>query len=497
MITKSKKIVSIMLTLSFLAATVLVSPMQNTAVNADVGQIPLEIPTLDEVTAQAYCVYDKTTGEVILSRAPNDMIYPASMTKILTAQLGLDYLDTDDYLTVSQNAIDATTSDSTLMGLCVGETIKVSELLYGMLLPSGNDAANVVAEGTIEALFNQYPSTSESVGPDGVNASYFENLMGMTSSEILETSTLTCFALLMNLRAQNLGCTGSHFTNANGLHDEMHYTTAYDLTLIIAKAVENPDFCTIISSPTHIFAATNIHTEDGWSIVKNTNNLLNDPWLAATTPEGEDTHLTALVGGKTGTTSDAGTGMTLYTVNENGHELMIAVCGIPYEEASWQTRYVASVTAYGNLACWESDPTSVIPGTTGDYRRFNSTVDELPIYDPLIIPGENTDMSDYPYAVAQVQPTPEPTSEEQNPTSTPSDSDSDKDSDEDEKEEAEESALVVFAEENTVLFIAICVFLALILICLTCVIIRVVNVSRRKRRKPKMRPKRSAGDYIK
>lgn len=495
-----KKSIASLLTTIVLMGAFLVNQDNASKVNADVGQIPLDIPTLEEVNAQAYCVFDKTAGEVILSKNPDQTIYPASMTKIMTALLGLDYLSTDAYLTVSQESIDATTLDSTLMGLSVGESVKVSELLYGMMLPSGNDAANVVAEGVVEALINQYPSTSDEVGPDGVNASYLETALGMSSQEILETSELAAFAKLMTLRATNIGCTGSNFVNANGLHDDMHYTTASDLTLIMSKAIENPDFCTIISSPTHIFAGTNIHTEDGWSIVRNTNNLLNDPWLAATTHEGEETHLAALIGGKTGTTSVAGTGMTLYTVNENGHELLISVCGIPYEESGWQTRYVASVTAYGNLQCWQNDPQSVIPGTTGDYRRFNSTLEEQPQYDPLIIPGQNTDMSGYPYSdVATTEPTisDEANPEESNPSSTGQvgkDEDEDKE-DEDEKDK-EQLAIVIFAKENTVFFVALSVLALLIVLCLTMVIIRVINIQKRKRRKPKMRPKRSAGDYI-
>lgn len=360
-------------------------------VNAYIGQPELQLPTLDEVECTSYCVYDKTTGEIILSKVCHNRIFPASMTKIMTAQLGFDYLDygEDSYLTVSQNAIDNVTSDSTLMYISVGERVKVSELFYGMMLPSGNDAANVVAEGVIEALFRDYPAGGEEVGPDGVNAQYFVDKLGLSEEEILENYRLTAFAELMNLRAENIGCLNTHFVNANGLHDDQHYTTSSDLTLIMARACENRDFCTVISSPTHIFEATNYHTEDAWSIVTNTNKILSDPWLCATLPDGTDTHLAAFIGGKTGTTSRAGTCMTTYSVNENGHELFVSVCGI--EEYSNQTRYVASVVAYGHYACWESDPVTVIPGTTSDYRSYNTTAAELPQYDPLVFPGDTID----------------------------------------------------------------------------------------------------------
>ena len=453
---------------------------------ADVSQPELTIPTLDEVECKAFCVYDRTAGEIILSRNPKDQVYPASMTKVMTIQLGMDYLDPDSYLTVSQNALDNVTSDSTLMYLLLGEQVKVSELYYGMMLPSGNDAANVVAEGVIDALFAKYPAGSDSVGPDGVNASYFEEELGMTSQEILYDYKLTAFAALMNLRAKNLGCTGTHFVNPNGLHNDDHYTTAYDLTLIMANASDNPDFNTVIGASTHIFESTNLHTEDGWSIVKNTNNLLNDPWLATKTAEGEDTHLTAFIGGKTGTTSMAGTGMVVYTVNENGHELYISVCGIP--DHAYQTRYVASVTAYGNLACWESDPQTVIPGTTGDYRRFNSTTAELPQYDPLIIPGD--ELKDYLTGTDVTEPsTPEetePTDETEPTESAVPEDDSGKAGNKTKK--ASDSALVIFIKENLLLSGVVDALVTMILICLIALIVRGVKNSRKRKARKKVRP---------
>ncbi|MBR1796390.1 MAG: D-alanyl-D-alanine carboxypeptidase [Clostridiales bacterium] len=370
------------------AVTVLsVIPFIGGSALAVVNQPDITITPLEDIHCAAYCVYDKTADTILLEQQSHNRVYPASMTKIMTFQLGLDYLDPDDYVTVSQNAIDNVTSDSTLMYLAVGEEVKVSELYYGMMLPSGNDAANVVAEAVIKALIENYPEDGE-VGPDGVNASYFTSLLGVSAEEIVTDYPLSAFAELMSLRARNLGCTGTHFVNANGLHSDEHYTTAYDLCLIMAHATENPDFNTVISSPTHVFQATNVHTQDAWSIVRNTNQLLSDPWMASKTAEGEDTHISAFIGGKTGTTSMAGTGMTTYSVNENGHELMIAVCGIPYEEYSHQTEYVTSAVAYGNLACWNSDPVTVIPGNLGDYQRFNWTSDEAPVYDPLIVPGD-------------------------------------------------------------------------------------------------------------
>ena len=374
----------------------------NEVVRAGVEQPDITITPLDEIHCASYCVYDLTADTILLEQQSHNRIYPASMTKIMTFQLGLDYLDPDEYVVASENAINSVASDSTMMYLCVGEEIKVSELYYGLMLPSGNDAANVIGESVINALFRDYPVDGP-VGPDGVNAQYFVDTLGVSAEEILESYPLSAFAELMTLRARNLGCTGTHFSNAHGYHSDDHYTTAFDLCLMMANATRNPDFNTVISSPTHIFQATNCHPEDAWSTVRNTNQILMDPWMTSKTAEGEDTHIAAFIGGKTGTTSVAGTGMTTYSVNENGHELMIAVCGIPYEESTNQTRYVTSAVAYGNLACWESDPVTRVYGTTGDYRWVNAPQSEQPVFDPLINPG------DEPKGFDLVTQTPSPT----------------------------------------------------------------------------------------
>jgi hypothetical protein len=289
------------------------------------------------------------------------------------------------------------------MGVLEGEKVKVSELLYGLMLPSGNDAANVLGEGCIDAFFEKYPAGGSAVNADGVNAQYLLDTMHDSQDHILSSRKLEAFALLMNLRADTLGCKGTHFVNACGLPDDNHYTTAYDLTLIMAAASEIDDFNTLISAPSHVFVGTNRHKADAWSYVKNSNYLLYDPWLASKTANGTDSHLSAVIGGKTGTTSQAGKGLTIYTVNENGHELMISICGIPQDYYFYTTMYLASVTAYGNLACWESDPVTRVYGTTGDYRWVNAPQSEQPVFDPLINPG------DEPKGFDLVTQTPSPT----------------------------------------------------------------------------------------
>ncbi|MBR2294637.1 MAG: D-alanyl-D-alanine carboxypeptidase [Clostridiales bacterium] len=494
-------------TLSCLLTGIIVLPLLSSGVRADIGQPDIQIPSLDELNCSSYCVYDKTTGSEVIGKNSHDRVYPASMTKIMTAQLGLDYLELDDVLTVSQNAIDNVTSDSTLMYLIVDEEVEFSELLYGMMLPSGNDAANVVAEGVVDAIYEKYPAGGGEVGPDGIDASFFEEQLGVSEEEIKESYKISAFVELMNLRAENIGCTATHFMNPNGLHHDDHYTTASDLALIMGKAVENPDFCTVINSPSHIFKATNMHTEDGWSTVKNTNSILFDPWLAAKTAEGEDSHLTAYVGGKTGTTSAAGTGVTSYCVNENGHELMVSICGIPSDFYSMRDKYVASVVAYGNLACWESEPVTMIPGTVGDYQRFNYNFDERPEYDPLLVPGDTLDVAYMPEAALEAEDetddsegvidedtgdVPEDTEEtgsdnESKPDQTPAPT-PEPGTKEYYKQKILNTELGKFVYLNKTVSAIVGVLCLLILICVIVLIVRISKNSSRKRRRRKARP---------
>lgn len=387
-------------------------------VAADVVQPDIPVPALSDVHCASYCVYDKTTGYIVISMNPDDRIYPASMTKIMTCMLSLEYLDTSAKLEVSTSALEGLDADSSLMGVLEGEKVKVSELLYGLMLPSGNDAANVLGEGCVDAFFVKYPAGGTEVNSDGVTAQYIMDTMHDTQEHILSSRKLEAFAVLMNLRAEKLGCKGTHFVNACGLPDDNHYTTAYDLTLIMGAASENDDFKTLISAPSHVFVSTNRHKSDAWSYVKNSNYLLYDPWLASKTANGTDSHLSAVIGGKTGTTSQAGKGLTIYTVNENGHDLMISICGIPQDYYFYTTMYLASVTAYGNLACWESDPVTRVYGTTGDYRWVNAPKSEQPIYDPLINPGDEPKGYDLTPDTPTPTPVPEGWQEEEEETET-------------------------------------------------------------------------------
>ena len=110
------------------AVTIIAQSFGNVAL-AKIEQPALRVPPLENVHCASYCVYDRTTNEIILGTETDKRVYPASQTKIMTCQIALDYLNTDDYLTVSQNAMNNITSDSSVMGISVGEILQISELL--------------------------------------------------------------------------------------------------------------------------------------------------------------------------------------------------------------------------------------------------------------------------------------------------------------------------------------------------------------------------------
>ena len=327
-----------------------------------VGQQTLALPSLDQVQCASYYCYDRTTGQVIISKEEDKRIYPASMTKILTLALAMEYLEPHELITVSKTAMDATTPNSTMMGLVTGEELEANELYFGMMLPSGNDAANVLGEEIAKhynAQKGALPTTTPLPTPNADGSP--------TTEDPNKFSLIGQYAYIANMKIQELGLTNSHFMNPNGLQNEKHYTTSKELAMMFNYALQFEDFCRVISTPTHFFKADNKHSFDGWRVVKNTNNLLTDPWII-----GEDCHCAQVFGGKTGTTKTAGTGMTVLTINENGHEIITCVCGIPYDLADHQTVYVAAIVREANLRCWESDPTHRVEGNVVDNRGYNA-----------------------------------------------------------------------------------------------------------------------------
>lgn len=234
--------------------------------------------TTDSQVAEGAGTFNLATNTVTYAQNIYEKLYPASTTKILTAYIALKYGNLEDYVTVSENAANQA-SDSSVCGLKAGDVVQLKDLLYGMMLKSGNDAAIAIAEhigGSVEG-----------------------------------------FADMMNQEALAMGATRSHFVNPNGLPDENHYTSVYDLYLIFQNAVQDQTFLDIISTMSYDVVYTDVNGAGVEKTWENTNQYLTGKEKA---PEG-----ITVVGGKTGTTGAAGYCLVLYSYNASGQPIVSIV----------------------------------------------------------------------------------------------------------------------------------------------------------------------------
>ena len=181
-----------------------------------------ELLDKDMLVAKSAILIEATTGEVLFEKNADEILYPASTTKMLTAYIALQMADLDnDVVTISQEAIDMVPSGYQKVPLSAGEKVSMEDLIGAMLVMSGNEAANAIAEylcGSIDA-----------------------------------------FADLMNRTAQMLGCSSdTHFANPSGLQDTNHYATARDLAIIAQEAMKDERFRAIVAKPTYDMPDTNM-----------------------------------------------------------------------------------------------------------------------------------------------------------------------------------------------------------------------------------------------
>ncbi len=240
--------------------------------------------------AATEAVFTLAYGDVAYAKDIYEKRYPASTTKILTCYLALKYGDLDQVVTVSQNAIDSLEPGGSLANLAPGYQLTLRDALYGLMLASGNDAANVVAEAV--------------------------------------SGNVSDFVDLMNSEAEELGCTQSHFVNAHGMPDDDHYTTAYDLYLIFQEAIQIPEFVEIISTDRYTPAITNAEGEPILENWENTNGFLTEEFEV---PEGVH-----VIGGKTGTTDSAGACLVLYAEGSSGSPVISIVLNATDHDALYE-----------------------------------------------------------------------------------------------------------------------------------------------------------------
>jgi D-alanyl-D-alanine carboxypeptidase len=251
------------------------------------------------ITTEHVVLMEASTGTVLFEKNGNEKAFPASTTKILTCIIALENGNLDDAVTIGSEV----ESKGSLMGIVRREEMTLRDLVYGMMLVSGNDAARAIAE---------HISGSEQE-----------------------------FANLMNEKAASIGMTGSHFVKPNGLHNDDHYTTAVDMALLTRYAMKNPDFREIVSRKIYEVPPTN-KDSDGY-LLENTNKLIYKK------ADDTESYLYAYATGvKTGDTDQAGRCLVA-AAEKDGVELIAVLLGD--KEFAYRFETAASLFDWGFNNC--------------------------------------------------------------------------------------------------------------------------------------------------
>lgn len=238
-------------------------------------------------------VYDPQSHSMIYSNTdPEDKLYPASITKLYTAYLALQYLEPDTVITAGDE-LSLVQSGSSTAFIGRGHRLRVDMLVEAMLLPSGNDAAYILAAATGRAIAGH---------------------LGLTAKE-----AVAVFVSEMNQEAFRLGFVNSNFTNPDGFHDEYHFSCPQDIAFLSALAMEEP----VIARYAKLCADA-VTFESGQVITwYNTNRLVNPK---------SDNYCPDAIGAKTGYTTEAGYCL-LSAFQEDGRQLIVGIFGSdqPYD----------------------------------------------------------------------------------------------------------------------------------------------------------------------
>lgn len=241
------------------------------AANLCVASKDVTLSGIDLSDVGAAALFDTKNLDTLYAFNINEQIHPASLTKIMTALVALKYGSTDQMLTASQNVI-ITESGAQLCGLKPGDQMTLDQALHILLLYSANDVAVLIAEGVAGSVEE--------------------------------------FVALMNEEAQSLGATNCNFTNPNGLTEEGHYVTAYDLYLIFQEALQYDLFNQIIQMTSYSTVYTDSSGNEKSIEMENTNLYLKGVYDMPPN--------VTVIGGKTGTTNAAGHCLILLSRSSNG-----------------------------------------------------------------------------------------------------------------------------------------------------------------------------------
>ena len=242
----------------------------------------------EETVSDYYCVMDADTGTILAEKGMDTETPPASLTKIMTCLVALENGDPEAVATMTPTGVAYAVEGSSNLYTQVGEEFKLEDMLYGMMLKSANDIATQIGE-------------------------------------FVGGGSLDRFLDMMNERAEELGCTGTHFANACGMPHDEHHSTAHDLALISREALKNDTFREIVHTKIHTIPATNMNEER--SFQNHHKFLVTDEYA-----------YDGIIGGKTGYTDLAGSCLATFVERDGRTVIVIALHSMGMDNCLNDTR---------------------------------------------------------------------------------------------------------------------------------------------------------------
>ena len=297
---KLKKIITFLIMCTFIFNFSIVYATEN--INDEQIEEPAEEEGM-KIYSEAAILIEKKTGKILYEKNIHDRKYPASTTKILTAILAIENCDLNETAMASQSAIDSLEDGYTKADIQVGEEFTIDQLISVMMIQSANEAATIIAE----------------------------HISGSTEE----------FSKLMNKKAKEIGCLDSNFVNPNGMHNENHYSTAYDLAMIARYCMNNEKFreyCILkeASLPwTDYWQAEQVQ-EHGERIFHNTNNMMQ---------KDNKFYYPTCIGIKAGFTTPA-KNCLVSASNKDGFEVISVILHAETTEDGVSARYIDTINLF-------------------------------------------------------------------------------------------------------------------------------------------------------
>lgn len=283
------------------------------------------------LTAESAILMDATTGKILYEKNSRTKQYPASITKLMTILLALEHGSLEDEITFSHDAVFSIEPGSAHIAIQEGEILTLEQVLYGIMLRSANECANAAAE-------------------------YVDGSMEK-------------FAEHMTARAKELGCENTNFVNANGLFDENHYTTAYDMALIAQELLKNETYRSMMSNTYYLIPPTNKQPEE--RPLHGQHQMLNENSLYYYEPA---------EGGKTGYTVEAQN--TLVTYAKQGDTKLIAVvlkCNGAQHYVDTKTLFEYGFANYQTVKAFSAADLTQNVAITETYKDKTTTLDTIAV----------------------------------------------------------------------------------------------------------------------